>query len=101
MVVAPGAGDREAEKRLRRDVDLVADDIVAATVELVAEREKSHGGERIPVFRHRLALVLRHFLDRRLYAVAGELVDDELVVGHVGVERLHDPIAVRKRVRET
>jgi hypothetical protein len=89
VVVAAGAGDGEAEEGLGGDVDLVADDVVFAAVELVAEGEEAEGGETPAGFAGGLE------------AVAGELGDDEFIVGEIGVEGVDHPIAVGPGVGET
>ena len=80
VVVAAGAGDGEAEEGAGGGVDAVVDGFGDAVGELAAEADEAEGGEVLSV--------------EGGEAVGGELVEDELVVGQVGVEGGDDPIAI-------
>ena len=92
VVVAPGAMDRQAQVRLRRGAD--------DPLQLLLAGRGSHGGG--PLVLHRLVVRSDHELpgghDRRgvvgLEDIAGQLEANEPVVGHVGIERLDDPVAI-------
>ena len=87
VIVAAGAGDGEAEEAARDDVDAVVDDVVLVAEEAAAEGEKAHGGEGGFVF-----------AEREL--VGGELFDEKLVEGQIGVEGADDVVAVGVREGE-
>ncbi len=90
MVVAARAGRGEPHEPARNDVDAVIDDVLLVVEKTAADGQKTHGGQR-----RRIGLRLaQHEL------IGGELLDDELVVRQVGVQRLDDPIAIGVRVRE-
>ena len=81
MIVAARTRDREAHEAAADEVDAVVDDVVLIIEEAASERQESHRGE--------IARIV--FRDE----VGGELRDDELIVGHVVVERADDPVAKR------
>ena len=81
VVVAAGAGDRQAHQAAGDDVDPVVDDVVRVVHEAPAERQEAHR-------RQRPAVVAWAEL------VGGELLDHEPVVGQVLVERADDVVAV-------
>jgi hypothetical protein len=45
VIVAAGAGDREAERATRDDVNAVVDDVMRDTEKAPSKREKAHRGE--------------------------------------------------------
>ena len=84
VVVTARAGDGQAHQAAGDDVDAVVDDVVLVVEKTPAEGEEPERGER--------RLVLAQW-----QTVGGELLDDETVVGQVGVERADHVIAVRVR----
>ena len=82
MVVAAGAGHRQALGAAHDDVDTVVDDVGGAVEETAAEREEAQRGE--------VAVVLRVLDD----LVGRDLQAEELVVGQVVVEGFHHPVAI-------
>ena len=84
VVVAAGARDGQPHQPARHHVDPVVDDVVRVVEEPPAERQEAHR-------RQRPAVVARR------QQVGGELLDDELVVRHVLVERADDVVAVGVR----
>ena len=89
MVVATGAGHREALGAAHDHVDAVVDDVRRAVQEATAERQEAERGE--------VAVILRVFGD----LVGGDLQAQELVVGQVLVESVYDPVAISVSVRVT
>ena len=81
MVVATRAGDGQAKEALRRGVDALIDGVVVV-LETLADGDEAEGGEA------------RVVLGQVGQSVGGELFDDELVVGLVGVEGVDDVIAI-------
>ena len=81
VVVAAGAGDGQAEEALGRRVDALVDRVVVV-VEALAHGDEAERGEA------------RVVLGQVGQAVGRELLDDELVVRLVGVERVDDVVAV-------
>ena len=96
VVVAAGAGDGQAQEGLGEDVDLVVDAVrlVLADVDRrmrpLAEEEEAGAEDR-------LVEALGRVPARPVEQVAGDVLDDELVVGHVGVERADHVVAVAPR----
>ena len=90
MVVAAGAGDRHAEKRATRDVDLVVDDVVLELLSLFridplrADCQETCGNQ-VPI-------VLGGIPGRE--QVAGNLFDDEPIVRLVFIQGVDDVIAI-------
>ena len=84
VIVAARARDRESEEALRHRVNAVVDDVVLVG-ETLAHGEEAERRQR------RRALRVRQF-------VRGDLLDDELVVRLVVVERADDVVAIRPRV---
>ena len=82
VVVAAGARHRQALGAAHDDVDTVVDDVGGAVEETATEGQEAQRGE--------VAVVLRILDD----LVGGDLQAEELVVGEVVVEGLHDPIAI-------
>ena len=89
VVVATGAGHREALGAAHDHVDAVVDDVRRAVQEATAERQEAERGE--------VAVILRVFGD----LVGGDLQAQELVVGQVLVESVYDPVAISVGVRVT
>ena len=87
VVVAPRAGDGEAHEAAADDVDAVVDDVGLVVEEAASEGEKAERGVWDGVF-------------RRGDLVPGDLLDDELVVRQVGIQRGDDPVAVGVAVGE-
>ena len=93
VVVAAGAGDRQAEERLAEDVDAVVDACRLG-------RWRTSTGEWTPSPRKQKPVPMTDSLvpsaSRRgvVEQVAGDLLGDELVVGDVGVEGADDVVAV-------
>ena len=93
VVVTAGAGEREAEERAAERVHMLlpfvghgAFDEVGRELEfLPVSRREAEEGERVAVLR------------RQAHLVSGNLPHDKLVVGHVVVEGLDDPVAVEVR----
>ena len=81
MVVAAAAGHRQAEKAAGHQIDAVVDDVVRIAEERAAHGEETERGE----------IGLR---GRRLDRIGRELERHEPVVGHVGCQCSHDPVAV-------
>ncbi len=81
VVVAAGAGDREAESAAGDDINAVVDDVILVIEEAPAEREEAHGGEG-------------SFIVGEVELVGGDLFDEELVIGFVVFEGLDDVVAV-------
>ena len=100
VVVAPGACDGQAEKCLGRHVNPVADDVVHPSFELRSKGEEPERGERRLVERWIDFVFLRVFDGGDDRFVRRELVDDELVVGFVLVERIDHPVAIGPRKRK-
>ena len=86
MVVAARAGDREAHRAAAEHVEPIVDDVGQAVEEAAAEGEEAHRRQR--------PLVLAE-----IEAVGRDLLDEELVVRKILVERADDPVAVRVRIR--
>ena len=93
VVVAAGAGDRQAEERLRQHVDLVVDAThpllahVHRRVRPLAQEEESGAEDR-------LVRAVGGVPPGVFHEVARDVLDDEAVIGHVGVERPDDVIAI-------
>ena len=87
MVVATGAGHREALGAAHDHVDPVVDDVGGAVEEATAEREEAERGE--------VAVILGVLGD----LVGGDLQAQELVVRQILVEGVHHPVAVSVGVR--
>ena len=87
MVVAARAGHRQALGAAHDDVDAVVDDVRSAVEEASSQRQEAQGGE--------IAVVLG-VLDE---LIRGDLQAQELIVGQVLVEGVHDPVAVGVGVR--
>ena len=93
MVVATGAGHREAQERLADHVDLVvhvADLLVDGVDRLIAMFDHAE----VAGAYGRLIELFRFVEARGLQQVAGELFADELVVRDVGIEGADEVIAV-------
>ena len=93
VVVAAGAAHGGGEKRLRGGVDRVADVLGAGRLGggIVAMPPLSHPQ------RHRADDRLVHAarrVDPRRHEVAGELFDDQPIVGHIGIEGPHEVVAI-------
>ena len=88
MVVATGAGDRQADEGLGGRVDALVDGVVLV-VKALADGDEAQGRQT------------RVFLLEVGQAVGGQLLDDELVVGLVGVEGIDDVVAERPSVGVT
>ena len=86
VVVAAGAGNGQAEKGLRGDINPVVDDVVGVPVEMVADGQKPERGQGAPVA-------------PKVHFVRSELFEDKPVVRLVVVERLDDVIAKSPRIR--
>ena len=97
VVVATGAGDGEAEESLRDDVDLVVDvlDLFVRRVErLVAVFDQAEVARPDAGFVDAFLGV-----DARLFQeIAGQLLADELVIRHVGIERADEVVAIAPRL---
>ena len=91
MVVASGTGERETQQRLADHVDLVVNNI-ADEFFLVraAMLPKSDGKHR----RRDHPLGIKRFAIRVRQQVAGDLVHDELIVRHISVQHVDDPITI-------
>ena len=91
VVVAAGASDRQTQKRARRDIELIVDNVgqhlffVGIAVAPRPDRQKSGRNRSFDI-----QPIGRGGLDQ----VARELVDDETVVGEIAVHCPNDPIAV-------
>ena len=99
MVVATGARDREAEESLADDVDLivhVADLFIDRIDRLIAVLDHAE----VAGAKGRLVQFFGGVDARGLQEVAGELLTDELVVGHVGIEGADEVIAVAPSLRD-
>ena len=81
MVVAAAAGHRQAEEPAGDQIDAVVDDVVGIAEEGSPHGEEAEGGK----------IGLR---GRQLESIGGELERHEPVVGHVGRQCPHDPVAV-------
>ena len=81
VVMATRAGDGQPEEALGRRVDAFVDGVVVV-LETLADSDEAEGGET------------RVVLGQVRQAVGGELLNDELVVGLVGIERVDDVVAV-------
>ena len=81
VVVAAGAGDGEAQQSAGDQIDPIVDDVVGITEEGAADGEETERGQ---------VGLLRRGLDQ----IGRELERHEPVVGHVGGECPHDPVAV-------
>ena len=96
VVVAARAGNGQAEHRFRDDFDLLVIDVVEHPLlvllrdRLGAERQKAGSRDAAGID---CAAVLRR------QQVAGDLLADEAVIGHVGVERVDYVVAVAPSVR--
>ena len=88
MVVTAGAGHRESEEGLGARVDAFVDDVVRVVEALADGKEAERGETRI---------VRGDAGD----AVGSELLDDELVVRLIVVQRVDDVIAIGPSVGET
>ena len=86
VVVAAGAGEREAHHASRHRVEPVVDDVVDVVDEAPADGEEAH--------RREVAL----FVSK--HPIRGELEHEETIVGHVFVVGAHDPVAVDVGVDE-
>ena len=87
MVVTTRAGHRQALSAAHDDIDTIVDDVRGAVEEATSERQETQRGE--------VAVVLRILDD----LVGGDLQAEELVVGQVVVEGLHDPVAIGIGIR--
>ena len=88
-----GEADAQAEKHLAHRVDHVLMGQVHVLIDVVAEaagNRQETGGD------HAVRIGLRRTIRRQ--DVAGDLVADELVIGHVAVERGDDPVAIPPRM---
>ena len=99
VVVTPRAAHRHAQERLAHHVDLVRDALrlVAAHVDRAVRalaQEPEAGAD------DRFVVALRRVAARGLDKIAGDMLDDELVVGDVGVERANDVVAILPRVAD-
>ena len=81
VVVAAAAGHRQAEEPAGDQIDAVVDDVVGIAEEGSPHGEEAEGGK----------IGLR---GRQLESIGGELERHEPVVGHVGRQCPHDPVAV-------
>ena len=97
VVVAPGAGDGQPEKRLGRRVDLLVHDIVFL-LDRIALRQR-HRPQREETGRDDSAEIDRGAGGRR-QQVSGDLLADELVIRQVFVEGVDDVVPVAPRVAE-
>ena len=86
VVVATGAGGGQAHRAAANHVDPVVDDVVRDPEKSPPDGQESHRREG------RLILGLG--------LIGGDLIDEEAVVGHVVVERLHHPIAIGRGLHE-
>src|SRR5262249_33013986 len=84
MIVAAGACDGEPQEASRDDVDTVVENVVRVAPEVPADRQKPARGTW-PLVRSQRQLV------------GGELLQNELVVRQVVVERANHPVAVSVR----
>ena len=80
VIVAACTGDGECLRAAHDDINAVVDDVVRDAEKAAAEREEAHRGEIRRVWRHNL--------------ICGDLQQQKAVVGHVRIQRLHDPVAV-------
>jgi len=93
VVVAAGAAERESEKGLAERVDAVVDPVglvlgdVHGGVDPFAEQPEAGAHDRAVGAGVRIE-------PRRVDEVAGDMFADELVVGEIVVEGLHDPVAI-------
>ena len=87
VVVAAGAGHREALGATHDDIDAVVDDVRGAVEEAASEGQEAERGEVTVVFG-----VLGDL-------VCGDLQTQELVVGSIVVEGVHHPVAIGVGVR--
>ena len=96
VVVASRASQREPEKRLAERVHAVVDPVglvladVDRRVDLLAEQPEAGTDDRL--------VAAGGVEPRRLGEVAGDLLADKPVVGQVGVEGPHHPVAILPRV---
>ena len=93
MVVAAGTAHGQPEKRLAKGVDAVIHPVglvlrnVDRPMQRLAKKPESRADDRLV----RAGLRIDAW---PLHEIAGNLLADELVVGQVVVERLHDPVAI-------
>ena len=84
MVVATRAGHGQSEETLGRRIDTLVDGVVVI-LEALADGDEAEGSEA------------RVVLGQVRQAVGGKLLDDELVVGLIGIERVDDVVTVGPR----
>lgn len=96
VIVAPCAGEREAEESASDDVDLVID--LIEDVLLVVALLHVHAAEREHAGADDLITTLKHGLRRQ--QIARDLLGDEAVVGFVFVERINHPIAIPRSIQK-
>ena len=97
MVVAAGTGDRQPQEGLGDDVDLVVDPVGLVLAD-VDRRVGASPRNQNPVAEDRLVKAVDADAGEAVEQVAGDLLDDELVVRQVGVEGPNDVVAISKRV---
>ena len=85
VVVAAGAGDREAEQAAGHDVDPVVEDVLLVVEEPPADRQEAERRERPRVVAAR-------------QAIGGDLLGDEAIVGDVVVEGPDHVVAIGVRI---
>ena len=82
VVMAAGAGDGQAEEAAAEGIDAIV--VLVEDRPTVVDRAEGEEARRGPRIR----------AGGRLEQVAGDLRHDELVVGHVGIQGIDDPLAI-------
>jgi len=82
MIVAPSAADGQSHDAAKDDINSIVNDVVFVQVKTTAEGQVPHC---------RAVRFLFH-------PIGGQLTSKEMVIGHVGVQRPHQPIAILVRV---
>ena len=80
VIVTAGARDGQPEHAPGHDVDAVIDNVVFHPEETAAEGEESHRREIARIFVRDL--------------IGGELEQEKAVIGHIPVQRRHDPVPI-------
>ena len=98
MIVAAGAGDGQPEKRLAEDVEHVVEPVALVLANIdrrmdpLAQEPEARADDRL------VEALAPDAVRGCVQQIARDVLDDELVVGHIGVERADDVVAILKRV---
>ena len=87
MVVTARARHRQPHRATRADVDAVVNDVVLVVDETATERQESQRGDWTVVV-------------TKWQFIGGDLLNDELVIRQIFIERADDVIAIGVRIRK-